>query len=221
MPRAQLTPQQQLRIDRAGYAAEVVYGTPDGVLESDVGVTGGVLIGAENAATAQAAIDLEPGVDVQAFDTQLTALAGLAYAGNTLKVVRVNAGETAFELATVSGGGSAASTLAAVAGEALSGDRAVYIADDGKAYHADKGSATSIRTAGLTTGAVALGDTATIQVEGPYTEPTWSWAGNAAIWLSTTGQLTQTPPTTGYLVKVGIPAGPTQMLIEPQFVAQL
>lgn len=144
---------------------------------------------------------------------------GLTYAGNALKVIRVNAAQTAFELAAAAGG-SAASTLTAVAGEALSGNRAVYIADDGKAYHADKNSATSIRTAGLTTGAVSLGATATIQVEGPYTEVTWSWTGNGVIWLSTTGQLTQTPPTTGYLVKVGVPAGPTQMLIEPQFVAQ-
>lgn len=37
-------------------------------------------------------------------DAQLTDLAGLSYAGNSLKVIRVNAGETAFELATVSGG---------------------------------------------------------------------------------------------------------------------
>lgn len=40
----------------------------------------------------------------QGLDTQLTDLAGLAYTGNSLKVVRVNAGETGFELATVSGG---------------------------------------------------------------------------------------------------------------------
>lgn len=37
-------------------------------------------------------------------DPQLTSLAGLSYTGNALKVVRVNAGETDFELATPSGG---------------------------------------------------------------------------------------------------------------------
>jgi hypothetical protein len=37
----------------------------------------------------------------QPLDTQLTSLAALAYTGNTLKVVRVNAGETDFELATL------------------------------------------------------------------------------------------------------------------------
>lgn len=43
----------------------------------------------------------------QPLDTQLTSVAGLSYTGNALKVVRVNAGETGFELATVSGGGGA------------------------------------------------------------------------------------------------------------------
>jgi hypothetical protein len=41
----------------------------------------------------------------QPVDAQLTSLAGLSYAGNTLKVIRVNAGGTDFELATVAGGG--------------------------------------------------------------------------------------------------------------------
>lgn len=42
----------------------------------------------------------------QPLDTQLTDLAALSYAGNALKVVRVNAGATGFELATVSGSGT-------------------------------------------------------------------------------------------------------------------
>jgi hypothetical protein len=37
--------------------------------------------------------------DAQPLDVQLTSLAGLSYATNSLKIVRVNAGETAFELA--------------------------------------------------------------------------------------------------------------------------
>lgn len=41
----------------------------------------------------------------QPLDTQLTSLAGLSYTSNALKVVRVNAGESDFELATISGSG--------------------------------------------------------------------------------------------------------------------
>src|SRR3990167_3594532 len=51
----------------------------------------------------QAAIN-ELDTEKQPLDAQLTDLAALSYTGNTLKVVRVNAGETAFELATASGG---------------------------------------------------------------------------------------------------------------------
>lgn len=45
------------------------------------------------------------GTDYVAPDTQLTDIAALSYTSNSLKVVRVNAGETAFELATLAGGG--------------------------------------------------------------------------------------------------------------------
>ena len=41
----------------------------------------------------------------QPLDTQLTDFAALAYAGNALKVLRVNAGETGLEFATAGGGG--------------------------------------------------------------------------------------------------------------------
>lgn len=37
-------------------------------------------------------------------DAQVTSIASLSYTGNALKVIRVNAGETDFELATPSGG---------------------------------------------------------------------------------------------------------------------
>lgn len=43
----------------------------------------------------------------QNLDAQLTSAAGLTFAGNALKVVRVNAGETDFETATLAGGGDA------------------------------------------------------------------------------------------------------------------
>jgi hypothetical protein len=41
----------------------------------------------------------------QPLDTQLTDLAGLSYASNGLKFLRVNTGETGWELATIAGGG--------------------------------------------------------------------------------------------------------------------
>lgn len=71
-------------------------------LKSDLGLTGtntGDQDLSSYATTAAVAAAYQP------LDTQLTDIAGLAYASNALKVVRVNAGETAFELATLAGGG--------------------------------------------------------------------------------------------------------------------
>lgn len=54
-----------------------------------------------DASTTRTTLGLAIGTDVQAYDAQLASLAALSYTGNTLKVLRVNAGETDFELATV------------------------------------------------------------------------------------------------------------------------
>lgn len=53
----------------------------------------------------------------QASDAQLTDLAALSYTGNALKVVRVNTGETAFELATLAGGGDVTGPASSVDNE--------------------------------------------------------------------------------------------------------
>jgi hypothetical protein len=56
--------------------------------------------------TSQLLDNADIGTTVQAWDTQLDSIAALTYAGNALKVIQVNSGATAFELAAVSGGGS-------------------------------------------------------------------------------------------------------------------
>lgn len=88
----------------------------DAALRRNAYLDGTVAGGGTGGTTASAArtnLGLAIGTDVQAYDAQLASLAGLSYSGNALKVVRVNAGETAFEVSTVSGGGETlAQTLA-------------------------------------------------------------------------------------------------------------
>jgi len=112
-------------------------------------------------------------------------------------------------------------TTSAAAGEALGGQRAVYVSNAGQALYSDKNLDICRRTIGLTTGAAASGATATIQTEGVMIEASWAWTGDEPVWLGATGLLTQTVPTTGYLFQVGIPIGPTKLRIEPQLVAKL
>lgn len=80
-------------------------------------------INADNSITTRSAsetrtdLSLVPGTNVQAWDVQLDSLSALSYTGNSLKVVRVNSGETGFELATVTSGGTIASTTQILKGD--------------------------------------------------------------------------------------------------------
>lgn len=126
-------------------------------------------------------------------------------------------------LAAMPTGGSASSpdnTIAVTAGEILSGDRAVYVSlADGKAYYADQGIAACRLLCGITTGAAMLGAPATIQFQGVIANASWAWSGVSPVYLGASGLLTQTPPTSGYLIQVGTPVGAAKLRIEPQFVA--
>ena len=80
-------------------------GTNTGDQTSIVGITGtlsqfnAAITDADILSTANAAATYQP------LDAQLSSLSNLSFTGNTLKVVRVNAGETDFELVTFAGGG--------------------------------------------------------------------------------------------------------------------
>lgn len=61
-------------------------------------------------------------------DPQISSLSGLSYSGNANKVVRVNAGESGFELAAVSGGGGGVGSNAGTGGGGgAGGSGAVYV----------------------------------------------------------------------------------------------
>lgn len=102
--------------DISDFALTILDDTTAGGVMTTLGITanGQSLITAANYAAMRGLLDLEAGTDFysisaansafQPLDTQLTSLAGLSYSGNALMVIRVNAGETGFELAASSGG---------------------------------------------------------------------------------------------------------------------
>ena len=107
-------------------------------------------------------------------------------------------------------GGSA---LQYPAGAALSGHRMVVL-EAGLAIYADKDTpAHAGKVLGMTTGAAALGELATIQTGGELTEPSWAWTLDQPIFVGVTGTLTQTPPATGFVLTVGFPITATKIFL--------
>lgn len=128
----------------------------------------------------------------QPLDTQLTSLAGLSYTGNTLKVVRVNAGESGFELATVTSGsgdvvGPASSTDNAVArfdlttGKLLQNTTNVTIADTGAVTVTPDANATALTVASHTHTASA-----------PAVDISQTWNNAAVTFVGKTNAFTST-----------------------------
>ena len=104
----------------------------------------------------------------------------------------------------------------ATAGDALGGHRAVAIVGN-EAVHADKDTAGHrglVR--GITTGAVASGGTARIQVYGPMAEPSWTWTPGQPIYVGSNGVLAQTVPTTGWLQQVAVADSATKIFVDIQ-----
>lgn len=101
-----------------------------------------------------------------------------------------------------------------IAATDLGGHRVVRLNADGQAAYADcYNLADASAVAGITIGAVILGDNAIIQTEGELIEPSWNWNIDLPVFLGALGQLTQTPPLSGFKLCVGTPLSPNRLLI--------
>jgi hypothetical protein len=104
--------------------------------------------------------------------------------------------------------------ITATAGEILGGNRVVRIADDGTIYYASCAEITHrSRIVGITRGALALAASGDVQTYGLMIEPGWTWTIGSPIYLTTNGNLTQTPPSSVFLIEVGYPMSATSMFI--------
>lgn len=117
--------------------------------------------------------------------------------------------------------GSQALSYSATAGETLGGNRAVYADDTGKVYLAEAGDDTAERVVGITTHSATVGQAIEVQISGEMVEPSWSWDTTKAVYLSTSGQLTQTPPSNGWSVEIGQPRSATALIIRIQHTIEL
>lgn len=113
-------------------------------------------------------------------------------------------------------GASGTATTTIIAAAPLSGSKAVYVASDGLRYADNASLATCGGTIGITTGAVASGALATVQVQDIMTEPSWNWIVGQLVYVATSGALTQTPSASGVQLEIGLAKSATSILIRVQ-----
>jgi hypothetical protein len=103
------------------------------------------------------------------------------------------------------------------AAEPISGQRVVATDSNGDFIYADSSTpAHAQSTIGVTIGAAAQGDTATAIALGPLTENSWTWTPGSLIFLGTNGTLTQTAPSTGFVMVVAKAVTATTIFVNVQ-----
>ena len=113
--------------------------------------------------------------------------------------------------------GQTLETIERTADVALSGHRAARGTSPSGADYCD--SATPSHAAaflGVTQGAASMGATATIQRTGTLTEGSWSWTPWLPVFVGANGTLTQSAPSSGFSLVVGVALSATSILIRPQ-----
>lgn len=102
-----------------------------------------------------------------------------------------------------------------LAGANLGGNRAVVHSTTGSTVvYADNTNALhEACVLGITAGSALVGEVVQVQTSGEMVEPTWTWTPREAIYLTTNGQLTQTPPTSGFVLQLGFALTATSMFV--------
>lgn len=104
--------------------------------------------------------------------------------------------------------------ITANAGQTINGHK-VVIRNLGLIYHADNTiQSHQNQVIGLSLHAGVINEPINITTTGIVTEPSWSWTPDKSLFLSVDGQLTETPPTTGFLIQIAQSISPTEIWID-------
>lgn len=107
-------------------------------------------------------------------------------------------------------------TVTATAGVLLSGHRAVVADDEGLLIYADRLLLEEIdRPVWLTTRSWSVGDEATVVAYGTVDEPSWAFTPGLPLYLGLNGLLSQIPPITGFLLRLGVAVTATRIFFNP------
>lgn len=110
-------------------------------------------------------------------------------------------------------GPAGGTSLTFPAGAALGGHRAVRLLNGAAIYASNDAPDDRNLVVGITRGAAVEGDDVVIQSVGLMAEPSWSWTPDRQVFLGLNGLLTQTPPTSGFILIIGIAVASDQILI--------
>lgn len=113
--------------------------------------------------------------------------------------------------AGVSGDGGALA-FAITAGANLSGHTVVKASGSGALPASSALASDAGKVIGITTGAASSGALASVQSSGEIEEPSWSWLPGP-VYFTSSGTLTQTAPTTGFVQQIGIAISPTTLMV--------
>lgn len=101
-----------------------------------------------------------------------------------------------------------------VAGENVSAYRALILGSGGKVWLADNATLSDRdRVIGINKTATSINDMTEVSVSGTVTNPAWNFTPGP-VFVGTAGVLTQTEPSSGYVVKMGIAVTATKVLID-------
>lgn len=114
------------------------------------------------------------------------------------------------------------SKILITAGATLSANKVVRPDAAGKMIYADKDTlADMYKIVGITITSIIEDATGYIIIEGQVDNDTWSWTIGNPIYLGNTGDLTQTVPTTGFLMVVGRAVSGTKIIWAPESPIEL
>ena len=111
-------------------------------------------------------------------------------------------------------------TLSRLASVSIGALRAVYVNAAGKFAIAEPADPNAAFACGLTTVAASADQNSTAQISGEITHSGWSWS-LGTVYAGAGGLPTQSAPTSGALVKIGVATAADKIIIEPEHLADL
>ncbi len=137
-------------------------------------------------------------------------------ANNIIKAdIRENVIEAHIDGAVVNVSG--ASSLTKIAGENLSGHRAVCVKSDGKVYYADASDIATKGVLGFTQNAVSANENVTVMTYGQLSNVGgWTFTAGNPVFVTSNGQISSTVSGTAYVCAVGLAISADTINIEVQ-----